>query len=112
MTRSNIQELVVETSGCYVAYDADSGDILYIHEIMGELGTCSDSDEHVNCEAVRQLACRDFEKRSIKVIELAHGFELKQEAQYWVDPYTREIIELSVKEQTFRNFLREQTEME
>ena len=107
MTRSNTKELELHTTSCFVAYDADSGDILYVHEVISEGRSYDDKKPSVCTEDICQMASRDFEKRSIKAIELPQGVELRQEASYWVDPCSREIKELSMKETTFKDFLRE-----
>ncbi len=107
MTKSEIRDLVLETTSCFIAYDADSGDVLYIHESMSEPGPYETAGGVIDSEAIRQIASRDFEKRSIHVIEMPKGFEWKQGASYWVDPYCGELKELSAPVKTFREHLRQ-----
>ena len=108
MTESKTRELEFETVTRFVAYDAHSGEVLSVHEVMSESGYYETSDCDTECEAIRYLVGRDFEKRSIKVKEMPKDTQLKQDVSYWVDPHCEEIKELSAPVKRFRDFITEE----
>jgi hypothetical protein len=107
MAKSKPNNLEFEKIKCFVAYDATSGEVLCVHEVMSESGYSKPGDSVTDSEAIRKLASRDFEKRSIKVLELHKDFELKQDTAHWVDPHCGEIQELSAPVKSFREFVRQ-----
>lgn len=105
MTQSRTRELEFDVTGRYVAYDASTGEVLLTHDVMNERGAYEGSGETADVEAVQQMACRDFEKRQIKVLRLPREFEWKPEASYRVDPGSEELVEVSSSPMTFREFV-------
>ncbi|MGB2693456.1 MAG: hypothetical protein WBC96_13265, partial [Thermodesulfobacteriota bacterium] len=64
MTKSNTEELEFESTSCFIAYDAQNGDVLYIHECMKQKGSYegeSDPDE----DMILQMARGDYGDRGI-----------------------------------------------
>jgi len=106
MTQLNIEELKFETTSCFIAYDAESGEVLYIHECMKQKGsyeTEADPDE----DTVFQIARVDYDDRGLKVMKLPEGFELKPESKYRVDPASGEIEESYSPTVKFRDFIKQ-----
>lgn len=108
MTESKIRELEFETQKTFVAYDADSGEILSVHEVMSEAGYSKAADSETDCEPIRNTVGRDFERRSIEVMEIPKDVQLKQGASYWVEPLCGELKELSALAKRFREFIAEE----
>jgi hypothetical protein len=108
MTESKMSELEFETQKTFVAYDADSGEILSVHEVMSESGYSKAAGSETDCEAIRHIVGRDFERRSIEVMEIPKDVQFRQDASYWVDPLCGELKELSAPARRFREFIAEE----
>lgn len=103
MTKQSIEELEFETTSCFVAFDAESGEVLYVHECMKQKGRYeaeADPDE----EIVLKLARADYDDRKLKVMKLPDGFELKEDMRYSVDTYSGELKESEANTMRFRDF--------
>ncbi len=105
MTKKTIGELEFETTSCYVAYDAQSGEILYIHECMKQKGSYEAEDDPDE-DAVLQLASAEYGGRGLKVMRLPEGFELKPESTYHVDPSSGKLEESYSPDVKFRDFIK------
>lgn len=106
MTESANRELSLETIRRFVGYDTRSGEVVAVHELMSEAGAYADSDDSLDPESVRRMVLRDFEQRSIEVLEVPQDYELKPGASYWVDPVSGELMESSEVPVTLRNLIR------
>jgi len=78
----------------YVAYDASSGEVLLVHDVLQE-PECSAESEETGVEVTRQLAGCAFEKRKVKVLRLPEGTRLKPGLCYRVDPCTEQLVQQS-----------------
>jgi len=106
MTNQNIEELEFETTSRYIVYDAESGEILYIHECMKQKGTYETEADPGEYEVLR-IAMEDFEKRNLKVMKAQDGFEMEPDVTYSVDTYSGELKKSSANTMTFREFLKQ-----
>ena len=106
MTKQTMQELEFETTSCYIAYDSESGEILYIHESMKQKGDY-ETDADPNEEAVIQLARQDYDDRNLKVMKLPEGFEMKAESTYHIDIGSGSLEESYSPRAKFRDFLKQ-----
>ncbi len=106
MTEQKFEEIEFETTSCFIAYDAQSGEVLYIHECMKEKGSYegeSEPDEDI----VLQMAQEDYGDRNLKVMKLPEGFEMKPESTYRVDTGSGKLEESYSPAVKFRDFIKQ-----
>ncbi|GJM15041.1 MAG: hypothetical protein DHS20C13_03680 [Thermodesulfobacteriota bacterium] len=106
MTKANIEELEFETTSCFMAYDAKSGEVLYIHECMKQKGPY-EPEADPNEDTVLQMVREDYGNRNLKVMKLPEDFELKSESTYHVDPSSGELEESYSPTVKFRDFIKQ-----
>jgi hypothetical protein len=106
MTKQKIEELEFETTSCYIAYDAQSGEILYMHECMKQKGSY-DSEADPEEETVLELARAEYDGRNLKVMRAPEGFEMKPELKYHVDVGSGKLENAYSPVMKFRDFLKQ-----
>ncbi len=106
MTKKTIGELEFETTSCFVAYDAESGEILYVHEFMKQKGSY-ETEAEPDEDAVLQLASAEYGGRGLKVMRLQEDFELKPDVTYHVDPGSGKLEESYSPAVKFRDFIKQ-----
>lgn len=106
MTTLNIEKLEFETTSCFIAYETESGEVLYIHECMKQKGSYegeSDPDE----DMVLNMAKEDYGNRNLKVMKLPEGFELNPESTYHVNTGSGELEESYNSAPKFRDVIKQ-----
>jgi len=106
MTKKNIEELEFETTSCYIAYDSQSGEILYIHECMKQKGTY-ETEADPEEEAVLEFARAEYDDRKLKVMRAPEGFEMNPELEYHVDIGSGKLENAYSPAMKFRDFLKQ-----
>ena len=92
---------------CFVAYDSRTGDVLHVHEFLGEPSIRDGAQQAWDAEAVRQMAARDFDSRGVKVAEVPRGMGGREDYSYRMDLKSQTLIEVERPKQRFRDFVRE-----
>jgi hypothetical protein len=95
MTFPNIDHMLV---GVVVAFDADTGEVLDVHEkfvetVDGKPG-CATDITRIECEEIRADAARSFPHRRVDVIAGSSEMGQREEeapVRYRVDPMTRKL---------------------
>lgn len=105
MTTQKIEELEFEMTSCFIAYDNETGEILYIHECLKQKGAYiaeNDPDQ----DTVLQMARAEFEDKNLNVMKLPEGFELQNDKVYSVEKYSGELMESDESSMKFRDFFK------
>ena len=106
MAKQKIEELEFETTSRYVAYDAKSGEILYIHECIKQKGTyeaVADPDEN----EVLEFARSEYDDRNLKVMRAPEDFEMNSDLGYHVDIESGKLEKSYSPAMKFRDFLKQ-----
>ena len=106
MTEKTIRELQFETTSRFIVYDADSGEMLYVHETMREPGSY-DGEKDPEEDTVLEMAREIYDSRNLKVMRAPHGIEMKPDMTYSIDTYSRELKQSSGAVMTFREFIKQ-----
>ena len=109
MTKQKIDELEFEMTSCFIAYDTETGEILYIHECLKQKDayvTQNDPDE----DTVLQMARAEFDDRSLNVMKMPEDFEIRNDKIYSVDKYSGELVESDENTMKFRDFYKQENE--
>ena len=106
MTEKTVRELEFETTIRFIVYDADSGEILYIHETIREPGSY-DGEKDPEEDTVLEMAREVYDSRNLKVMRVPERFEMKPDVTYSIDTYSRELKQSSGAVMTFREFIKQ-----
>jgi hypothetical protein len=87
----DVAETELQTTDCFVAYDANSGEVVYVHEVKREPGAKPEAESPANTNAIRHMVAREFAGRRLEVIEAPKGFQRRTGVSYRVDPASKTI---------------------
>jgi len=106
MADRKIEELEFETTSCFIAYDADSGEIVYIQESMKQKGTY-ETETDTEEDEVLKFARAEYDGRNLKVMRAPEDFEMNPELKYHVDVGSGKLENAYSPAMKFRDFLKQ-----
>lgn len=106
MTKQKIGELEFETTDRFIAYDSESGEILYVHECMKQKGLY-EAEPDPEEETVLELARAEYKGKSLKVMRAPEGCEMNPELKYHVDLHSGKLKNAYSPAMKFRDFLKQ-----
>lgn len=107
------REIDLVPAGAAVAYDAKTGEILWAHQRVVEVGKGyepgeADAISDDDCEALRKRAAEAFPKREIRVLAVRADTDFGSDAERSVDVASGRLVEREVSPPTLaQRFARE-----